>query len=268
VLRASPYRGIAASLYGFAPSSRWRLPLSFEDHAAIMSELLHDVVARERPQIAILAGFSSGGDLGFRMITGASADRPLPIDGFLALGPNVALETCFVSRPFAELAKDTEPSIQLMRGIDSHVLSLQEWVQLHEYLVRILRKFAGDLSALQRHAQDVVRPFSEPNAHPFDRWFRDASERVPHIRCVFEETPLYTQHVQRIRLRNLDHGVLGPHYREGSIALEPATEHFGLTEPGLVQKHVDALLAEVRADRMRRAPAATKQGSTETTIGA
>ena len=268
VLRASPYRGIAASLYGFAPNSRWRLPLSFDDHAAIMTELLHDVVARERPQTAILAGFSSGGDLGFRMINAAGADRPLPIDGFIALGPNIALETCFVSRPLATLEKDAAPSINLLRGIDSHVISLREWVHLHEYLVRILRKFAGDMAALQRHAQDVVRPFSGSDAHPFDRWYREASERVPHIRCVFEETALYTQHVQGIRLRNLDHGVLGPRYREGSIALEPATEHFGLTEPSLVQKHMEALLAEVQADRVRKSASATRHGTTETTIGA
>jgi len=268
LLRASPYRGIAPSLYGFAPSSRWRIPLSIEDHAATLSEVLHDVVARERPQIVILAGFSSGGDLGFRMINGASADKRLPIDGYLALGPNVSLETCFVSRPFAELEDHSAPSVAMLRGIDSHVLSVQEWVYLHEYLVRILRKFAGDLSALQRHAQDVIRPFQGPDAHPFDRWYRDAAERVKHIRCVFEETPLYLQSVQGIRLRNLDHGVLGPHYREGSIVLEPAAEHFGLTEPSLVQKHMDALLTTVRADGTRKTASASWHGTTETTIGA
>ena len=268
VLRASPFRGIAPSLYGFAPNSRWRIPLSIDDHTAILSELLHDVVARDRPQIALLAGFSSGGDLGFRMINGASPDRPVPIDGFLALGPNVALDTCFVSRPFADLENHAEPSVGLLRSIDSHVLSVQEWVYLHEYLVRILRKFAGDLAALQRHAQDIVRPFSGPDPHPFDRWFREATERVGHIRCVFEETPLYARHVQGIRMRNLDHGVLGPRYREGSIALEPAIEHFGLTEPPLVQRHIEALLADVRADRARSTPSATWHGTTETTIGA
>ncbi|MGQ0643742.1 MAG: protein kinase domain-containing protein, partial [Gemmatimonadaceae bacterium] len=237
VLRSSPFRGIAISLYGFAPASRRRIPLAIDDHAVIVREMIYDVVARERPAITVLAGFSSGGDFGFHVINGAPAEHPLPIDGFLSLGCNLSLEMCFVSRPFAELADQAQPSIDLLRGIDSHVMSVQEWMYLHDYLVRILRKFAGDLSALQKHAQDIVRAFEGADPHPFDRWYREATARVPSVRCVFEETPLYSRLVQDMKLRNLDHGVLGPHYREESLVMEPAIEHFGLTEPALVQRH-------------------------------
>ncbi|MGH7709967.1 MAG: alpha/beta fold hydrolase, partial [Gemmatimonadaceae bacterium] len=247
VLRASPYRGIAVSLYGFAPASRRRIPLAIEDHAAMLRELVHDVVARERPSTTLLVGFSSGADLGFRMINGAAPERPLPLAGFLSLGCNLALETCFVSKPFAELKDQAEPSVELLRGITTHVMSVQEWMYLNDYLVRILRKFAGDLSALQRHAQDIVQAFSGDDPHPFDRWYREATARVSTVRCVFEEIPSYVRLVQDIRLRNLDHGVLGPRYREGSIVTEPATEHFGLTDSELVQRHVEALLENVRA---------------------
>jgi len=268
VLRASPYRGLAVSLYGFAPESRRRLPLAIEDHTAIIGEFLHDVVARERPTTTVLAGFSSGADLGFRVVNSAPAGRPLPIDAFLSLGCNLALETCFVSRPFAELKDQTEPSIEVLRGIDSHVLSLQEWMYLHDYLVRILRKFAGDLSALQRHAQDIIAAFTGPDPHPFDNWYREATARVPSVLCVFEETPLFVRLVQDVKLRNLDHGVLGPKYREESLVMEPATGHFGLTEPTLVQRHVDALLGSVRAGRERSAPSASLRDTRETRIGA
>ncbi|MEW5918552.1 MAG: serine/threonine-protein kinase, partial [Gemmatimonadota bacterium] len=221
VLRQSPYRGVAISLYGFAPTSRRRLPLSIEDHAAIVSELLRDVVTREHPHTSVLAGVQSGADFGFRMIASAPSDQALPIDAFLSLGCNLSLETCFVSRPFAQLSGQTEPSIEMLQRMAQHVASLREWMYLNDHLLRILRKFSGDLSGLQRHAQDTVRAFSGDEPHPFDRWFREASTRVAGVRCVFEESPVYARLVQETRLRHLDHGVLGPRYREDSIIMEP-----------------------------------------------
>ncbi len=268
VLREMPYRGVAVSLYGFAAESRRRIPLAIDDHVAIVSEFLHDVVARERPTTTILGGFSSGADLGFRMINGAAAERPLPIDGYLSLGCNLSLETCFVSRPFAELADQAQPSMTLLRDMSSHVLSVQEWVYLHEYLVRILRKFAGDLSALRRHALDIVQAFQGDDPQPFERWYREATARVAIVRCVFEEGPMYTPVVQDMKLRNLDHGVLGPHYREESLVTEPAIEHMGLMETAVVQRHLEAIVRSVRASRDNGAPSASLRDTRETRIGA
>jgi hypothetical protein len=268
VLRESPYRGIAVSLYGFAPNARRRLPLSIEDHSALLSEVLLDVVARERPHTTVLAGFSSGADLGLRMVSSAPPERALPVDAFLSLGCNLALETCFVSRPFAQLTAHAEPTVDMLRGIADHVLSVREWMYLSDYLLRILRKFSGDLSALQRHASDVVAAFTGDEAHPFDRWFREASARVPSLRCVFEETPMFVRLVQEVRLRNLDHAVLGPHFQEDSLVMEPATEHFGLTEPDLVQRHIEALLEKVRRTRSNASNSTTLSSTRETRIGA
>ncbi|HJU76250.1 MAG TPA: serine/threonine-protein kinase [Gemmatimonadaceae bacterium] len=267
VLRESPYRGIAASLYGFAPASRRRIPLSIEDHSTIIRELLFDIVARERPTTTVLVGFSTGADLGFRVIND-TVDRTLPIDGFLALGCNLALETCFVARPFAELGDDAKPSIDMLRDIDSHVLTVQEWMNLNDYLLRILRKFAGDLSALRGHAKDIIAAFIHAEECPFERWYREATTRVSVVRCVFEEVPVFARLVQAIRLRNLDHGVLGPRYREDSLVMEPATEHFGLTDPALVQRHVEAVLKDVTATRREPAAVASLRTTKESRIGA
>jgi hypothetical protein len=267
-LRASPYRGIAVSLYVFAPASKKRIPLALDDHATIVTELIHDVVRRENPTLTVLAGFSSGGDLGFHIVGRSPIDQPLPIDAFLSLGCNLSLETCFVSRPFADLTDHAQPSVDLLRGIDAHVLSVQEWMYLHDYLVRILRKFVGDLSALQRHAQDVVRMFQGSDPHPFDKWYRDATARVDHVRCVFEDTPVFSRLVQDMKLRNMDHGVLGPRYRAESLVMEPAIEHFGLTDPALVQRHIEALVASCRTPRDRTAPTASLRDTEETRIGA
>jgi len=267
-LRATPYRGIAASLYGFAPASRRRIPLAIDDHVAIMRELLDDLVARERPATTILAGFSSGGDLGFRLINAAPPERPAPIDGFLSLGCNLSLDTCIVSRPFAGLKDQAEPSVELLRAIGGGVSSVDEWLNLSDYLLRIMRKFSGDLSALQRHAQDVVHEFTDADPHPFDRWYREATARVRWVRCVFEDTPMYEPLVQGTRLRNMDNGVLGPGYRDDSIVLEPELDHFRLMDPALMQRHVEALIGSMRAPRDRPLSSASLHGTSETSIGA
>ncbi|MGQ0639686.1 MAG: hypothetical protein ACT4P6_02790, partial [Gemmatimonadaceae bacterium] len=73
---------------------------------------------------------------------------------------------------------------------------------------------------------------------------------------------------QDMKLRNLDHGVLGPHYREESLVMEPAIEHFGLTEPALVQRHIDAIVASARSARNHAAPTAALRDTKETRIGA
>jgi hypothetical protein len=268
VLRHATHRSIAPSMYGFAPESARRVPLSLDSHSAILSELIHDITARERPALTLLAGFSSGADLAFHMVNSASPDRPLPVHGLLSLGSNLSLETCFVSRPFADLQNEAALTVDLVRGIDANVQSVQEWVYLHDYLVRILRKFAGDLAPLQRHASDIVRAFSGDDPHPFDRWYRDAARRVRAVRCVFEEAPPYARLVQEMRLRNIDHGVLGPFYREDSIVMEPATEHFGLTDPGLVQRHIDALVSATRTAREPEVAAASLRRAPEPRIGA
>ncbi|MGQ0539734.1 MAG: serine/threonine-protein kinase [Gemmatimonadaceae bacterium] len=247
VLRDTPYRAMAPSMYGFAPESRRRIPLSMADHACILQEFIIDAAARTRPRMLLLVGFSSGADLGFQIIGRTAAGAQLPIDGFISLSCNLSLETCFVSQPFAALGERLAPSVSAVRNIDAHVTSLDEWVNLHEYLVTILRKFGDDLSALQRHASDVVDAFANSEDRPFERWFRDAAERVATVRCVFEDTPPQARLVQELRMRNLDRSTLGPRFRDDCIVMEPSIEHFGLMEPALIVRHLDAVL--VQAER-------------------
>jgi hypothetical protein len=69
---------------------------------------------------------------------------------------------------------------------------------------------------------------------------------------VFEDTPMFRELVRELQLRNLDEGLLGPNYREGSVVAEAGSSHFDLIEPARVEGHVRALverLTDGAADR-------------------
>ena len=47
--------------------------------------------------------------------------------------------------------------------------------------------------------------------------------------------------MRELQLQNLDAGILGPCYREGSLVIVPETNHFDLLAPETVREHLDAL---------------------------
>ena len=182
-----------------------------------------------------------------RMLAAPSADMP-HVDACLAAGVNLSLQTCFVSRVFAQLSSG-EPSSLLadLRRLGADASDLDEWLNAMTYHLDSLRKFRGEIAPLSRLAADVVLPFTDPNADVFARWFREVSERVRVVRCVFERSAVCGSLVQDLRLRHFDHGVLGPRYREDSLVLEPTVDHFALLEPDRLEKHLDSIVTELRS---------------------
>jgi hypothetical protein len=67
------------------------------------------------------------------------------------------------------------------------------------------------------------------------------------VRCVFEDSEVYRERARALQLRNLDEGVLGAGYRPGSIVVESVAGHFDLLRPSLVVRHLEAVVAELRA---------------------
>jgi hypothetical protein len=75
----------------------------------------------------------------------------------LSLECNLNLDTCFVSRVLAALAPERpEISVAELRRLGGSAGSLDEWLSIHEYLVKVLRKFQGDIGVLQR-ASGILR---------------------------------------------------------------------------------------------------------------
>jgi serine/threonine protein kinase len=251
ILKRLPYRGLSPTLYGCEPDRRRRISLSLADHVVILREWLSEVSEQFKPEIIVMVGFSLGADMGFELLLGP-ADEPAPrIDAFLSLECNLSLDTCFASRVLAGISPDRpEVSIADLKRLGDSAASLEDWLNMQDYLVKVLRKFQGDIGVLQRAATDIVRPFSEnPGFEVFARWFKGARERVPTLRLVISNDSSYQAALARLKLQNLDNGILGEEFPEDMITVSGSPDHFGLMAAQHVLRQVDELVAETRKRR-------------------
>lgn len=260
VLTQLPYRGVSPTLYGCEPERRGRISLSLADHVVILRELLRELATSLRPATIVLVGFSLGADMGFELLLGAT-DEPGPaIDAFLSLECNLCLDTCMISRVLAGLAPEhPEISVADLRRITESATSLEQWLNIHEYLVRVLRKFQGDIGVLQRASADIVRPFREDLGFgTFARWFQGVRDRVRALRLVFPNDSRSVAALARLRLENLDSGILGGEFPETAIRVSDKTDHFELMSAPEILRQVDELVADSRsfpASNYRQTPA-------------
>jgi serine/threonine protein kinase len=249
ILKRLPYRGLSPTLHGCEPDRRERVSLSLSDHVAILREWLRDVTQRFQASTVVMVGWSLGADTGFELLLAPSEEPPPRVDAFLCLNCNLSLETCTVSRMLANITPD-RPDLwigDLQRYGDTAV-SLDEWLNMHEYLVKVLRKFHGDIGVLQRTAADIVRPFSEkPGFEVFARRLKGARERAASLRLIFSEASSTRVALSRLKLENLDSGILAGEFPEGVITTLPNTDHFGLMTTEQVLRQVDELVADSRA---------------------
>jgi serine/threonine protein kinase len=248
ILKRLRYRGVSPTFYGCEPKRRGRISLSLADHVVILRELLRDVRARFHAETVVVVGFAMGADMGFELL--GPTEEPTPrIDAFLALDCNLNLDTCFVSLPLAGIDPDRpEMSIAKLRGLGDSAASLDNWLNAQEYLVQVLRKFQSDIGVLQRAAADIVRPFNEtPGFEVFARWFRGARERVRALRLVFSDDSPTRAVLARLKLENLDRGILGGEFPEDIITVSANAGTFDLIATEHVLRRVDELVIQARA---------------------
>jgi serine/threonine protein kinase len=245
-LRSLPYRGIAPTLYGFEPARRRRFTLPLADHLLLVRELVDAVAARQLPSTILLVGFSSGADVALRLAIAAASAPAGHVDGVLALGCNLARETCFVTEILARLEDGEGAGILAdLHALAASIHDLDEWLSIHAYLVRMLGKFRLQVDPLRAFARDVVEPFLEPGDDPFARWYREVGAAGTAVTCLFEDTETCNRLLRDVQLRNLDARVLGERYREGSLVIVPETNHFDLLAPDLVLRHLDELVRTI-----------------------
>jgi pimeloyl-ACP methyl ester carboxylesterase/predicted Ser/Thr protein kinase len=251
ILKRLPYRGLSPTLYGCEPDRRGRISLSLADHVVILREWLREIAGQFEHETIVMVGFSLGADMGFELLLGP-ADEPIPrIDAFLSLECNLSLDTCMFSRVLAGLATDRpEVPIAELKRLGDSASSLDDWLNMHDYLLKVLRKFQGDIGVLQRAAADIVRPFSErPGFAVFARWFKGARERVPALRLVISNDSGYRAALARLKLENLDNGILGEEFPESMITVSGSRDHFGLMAAERVLRQVDELVSDTRKSR-------------------
>ncbi len=167
--------------------------------------------------------------------------------GGKALGSNLGTETCFVTGVLADITSDAPENILPALNLAlAGAGTVNDWVNLGDYLVRIVRHFQHDWRPIQTFARDIVAPWKTEGIGALVRWYRTATEAGRRVRCVFEDNELYRGQIRELQLRNLDDKVLGEAYRPGSIVVEPVAGHCDLLEPERVIRHLSELVADLR----------------------
>jgi serine/threonine protein kinase len=244
MLSRVPYRTVIPTFRGFEPVTPWRPTLTIEDHIVLVREFLSDLVARLKVQRVVLVGFSTGADIALRFAATPDPESRLHVDGCLALGGNLSISTCFFTKTMASLkSNDDADMLAVLRQISNTAASLDEWVNICEYAIRIVGTFRHNADPVRTFAAGIAAPFEHEDLGAFANWYRAATTAGTRLRCVFEDTPMYRGLVRELQLRNLDEGLLGGRYQEGSIITEAGTSHFDLVEPSRVARHLETLVS-------------------------
>jgi tRNA A-37 threonylcarbamoyl transferase component Bud32 len=246
VLRHSKYRAVAPTFCGFEASSQWRPALPIADHMIVIREFMRDLVIRLKPRLTIIAGFSSGGDFALRLAAAPDPQARLHLDGCLALAANLSYGTCFLTSALASLESgDDAALLAVLRNVGQLASTLDEWMNISEYGMRIVPVFRRDISPLRAFAHDVSAPFREEPLTAFADWYRDATARGCRVLAVFEDTAMYRGLVRELQIRNIDQAVLGERYEELSVISEAGSGHFDLVNPERVERHLDVLVGRL-----------------------
>jgi hypothetical protein len=242
-VRSLPYRAVALSLAGFAPGDTYRPVLAFDDHSQLLRILLAELVRECRPARTILVGFSAGADQFLRML---DSDEGVGVDiaGLVALGTNISLETCFVSRLYAKMdAVNPDGILQALKSLGEGITSLSGWLVAQTYISQTFMKFNSDLEPLSRYSAELIAPF-EGGGDPLPGWYRAATERIASVRFVFSNEEAGP--AEAVLARHLEQNVLGDRYTEGSYVTEPVA-HGRLPEPELANRYIESVVAELMA---------------------
>jgi serine/threonine protein kinase len=245
----SPYRGLAAVYYGCEPAKRERIVMTMPDQLVVLQGFIDDAIERLAPEIVVLVGYSLGADAAFRVLAETELD-PRKVDGVLSLGCNLSVGTCIFSARLAELSSASpEEFLAALNAISSSVESLEEWVQVHRYLVDVVWKYRADFGVLHAAAEGTVAPFQDSDRSPFAEWYRYATEHGVNPRCVFTATQAEQKALSQLKLDHLDCGILGANHGDEDFITEPEASHFDLLETEIVQSHLDKLVERIRAKR-------------------
>lgn len=237
-VESSPYRGLAVTPYGWQESAVRRPPLALHDHLTILGRFLDEMVRRIQPTRTVLVGFSSGADMAMRLPLEAQG-RTSPLDGILALGPNVTIDTCFFTDRLARIRSDSpDDMLETIRQIEASTESLEEWISLAPYLVQVASRFGSHSKALRRVAGDVVEPFQRSGRSPFAAWYRALKQEGIAVGARFCNSSYDQEALASLRLKHLEAGILGPDFDDRDLVMEKHRNHFQLLDPDLIAEAI------------------------------
>ncbi len=235
VLRISPYRTIALSLFGFGSKARFRPALSYDDQNKLVGFLIEEICKKVTPAKLILAGHSSGADQ-IMQVMSSSVGKRLHPHAVVLLGPSVIAGAGLMSGPYSGMVDDKEKVFTTLRTMSGYTDNLHDWLILHEYLLSSFRKFGKDTAALQVFAKTYIESEDEDS---FFRMFRAAVEHTSHLRCVFG--PDDNVDLDHALSCHINDNWLGDAYQEKMIVKVP-DGHIGLKSASVLLPVVDEVL--------------------------
>ena len=241
-LRASRHRAIAVTLVGFGKLEKRRPTLGIEDHSRVLRLLLREITAECRPRRTLLVGHSAGADQLLRMMHDEEG-AGIQVDGLIALGPNVSLDTCFATRLYARIdPANPDGTLAILKSLAEHIDTLETWLVVQSYFAQMFIKLGNDLEPLRRYAADLVRPFQQ-DGDPLADWYRSARKRVPRVRLVFSNEEAAA--AEALLARHLEENVLGDDFVENSFTIE-RVHHLALLDFALITRQVEDVLGSMR----------------------
>lgn len=155
LLLETELHGLAPTLYGFHPWDEDPLPIPVNLHCRLMAQFVEHHAAKQANQRIVLIGFSTGADLLFDLVPLLSPETTGRAHGILLLDPNINQSTCFISGELSEARKKNLSPLELSRALGAEASDINEWLDKHRYLVRVLGKFHGNLNVLYQFANDI-----------------------------------------------------------------------------------------------------------------
>ena len=235
LLRMTPFRAVAPSLYGFGAANELRPPLSFTDHNRLVAMFVDSVRRQVRPRTMVLVGYSSGADQLLRIV-GSEMGASIRPDGLILSAPTVRPGPGFVSGPFSEMSSDPEDILSAIRRVAATANDLGTWLIAHDYLVNSFRKLGTDIEGLRKLAQDLFETY---NKDEFFELFRLATERVPQLLCIFSTDE--QDDADYVLSSHIGDNVLGDRFSEEMIVMA-AEGHVQVGEATALLPHVEEIV--------------------------
>ncbi len=249
IIERSPYRGLSVCPYGWQENAECRPAIPLADHLTILTAFLERAVSRIRPRRTVLAGFSSGADLALRLPSESRMEVP-PVDGILALGPNLSMDTCFFTSRLASIRTDSsEGMLETLQEMSAATDSVYAWVLLTPYLLNVAKRFHSDVATVRKLAREVVAPFEEEGPSPFAGWYRSVRAKGIAVMALFCNEPYDREGLAALRMDHLDAGVLGDEFDDADLVMERDRNHFELLDAELVAERIDELVGRLRDAR-------------------
>ncbi|MEE9338551.1 MAG: alpha/beta hydrolase [Methylococcaceae bacterium] len=178
---------IVLTVYGFQPIGGGFVPLELNDHVKVLVHVLNQLFNGHNYDKVNFVGFSVGADLSLRIV--ANEELKLKFHRLIILDPNFDKSTLFISKRISKLTNNAS-SLDVVKAIssDSKFLNLDDWLDVHRYLVKIFAKFGpARLPVLQKFASEIVETYGQENLEYFISLVAAASGQVANCNLVLSD---------------------------------------------------------------------------------